>query len=281
MAFSLASPTPLAYFSTLVQSDRQFPLLEAAINLAQDEYPELDAQQVLSDIDRMLDRVKRRLPLDASALHKLRMLNQFFFQELRFGGNANDYYNPDNSYLHIVLHSRRGIPVSLAVLWLELAQGLGLKAGGIGFPGHFMVKVNLPDGQVVMDPLSGRSLSREELSERLALYHQTAQPEMEVPLGAYLRVATARDIVARMLRNLKEIHRAQEDWPRMVAVQNRLLILLPQAWEEFRDRGLAWAELGQARAAVQDMETYLEHVEGGPDRHAIAERVAELRRRTA
>lgn len=281
MALSLTPPTPLEYFSTLVQSDRQFPLLEVVISLGLDEYPGLDVQQVLSEVDQLLDRVQRRLPADASALHRLRVLNQFFFQDLRFGGNANDYYNPDNSYLNIVLHSRRGIPVSLAVLWLELAQGLGLNAGGVSFPGHFMAKVNLPEGQVVIDPLSGQSLSREELSERLVTYLSPTVHGDEVPLGAYLRVATARDIVARMLRNLKEIHHAQEDWARMVAVQNRLLILLPQAWDEHRDRGLAWAELGQTRAAVQDMEIYLEHAEEGPDRRAIVDRIAELRRRTA
>lgn len=279
MKLSLAAPTPLEYFATLVQSDPQFPLLEAAISLAQDAYPALDVQQVLDEVDQMLERLKRRVPTDAAALHKLRILNQFFFEDLRFGGNVNDYYNPDNSHLNVVLHSRRGIPVSLAVLWLELAQGLGLKAGGVGFPGHFMVKVKLPGGQVVVDPLNGRSLSREELSERLEPYRrQEVAPDEEVPLGLYLQPAPPRDIVARMLRNLKEIHRTQEDWQRLLAVQDRLLILLPQAWEECRDRGLVRAELGQVAPAIQDLETYLFHAKDVADSRAIAERLASLRR---
>lgn len=279
MTLSFAAPTPLEYFATLVQSDQQFPLLEAAISLAQDETPTLDVQQVLDEVDQMLERLKRRVPPDAAALNKLRGLNQFFFESLGFGGNANDYYNPDNSYLNVVLHSRRGIPISLAVLWLELAQGLGLKAGGVGFPGHFMVKVNLPGGQVVVDPLSGRSLSREELSERLEPYRRPdGAPDDEIPLGLYLQMAPPRDIVARMLRNLKEIHRTQEDWPRLVAVQDRLLILLPQAWDEYRDRGLARAELGQVAQAILDLETYLFHVKAAVDSRAIAERLAGLRR---
>lgn len=279
MKLSLVAPTPMEYFATLVQSDPQFPLLEAAISLAQDEYPTLDVQQVLDEVDQMLERLRRRIPTDAVALHKLRILNQFFFQDLGFGGNANDYYSPDNSYLNVVLHSRRGIPVSLAVLWLELAQGLGLKAGGVGFPGHFMVKVNLPGGQVVVDPLTGRSLSREELSERLEPYRrQDAAADEEVPLGLFLQMALPRDIVARMLGNLKEIHRTQEDWQRLLAVQNRLLVLMPQAWEEYRDRGLAHAELGQHAAAIQDLETYLFHVKAATDSRAIAERLAGLRR---
>ena len=144
MELNLAVPTPLQYFASLVQSDEHFPLLEAAISLAQDEYPDLDVQQVLGDVDQLLARVKRRLPADASALQKLRLLNQFFFHDLNFGGNVNNFYDPDNSYVNAVLKTRRGIPISLAVLWLELAAGLGLNARGVAYPGHFMVKVNLP-----------------------------------------------------------------------------------------------------------------------------------------
>ncbi len=280
MQFSFAAPSPLEYFSSLVQSDDHFPLLEAAVSLAQDEYPDLDVQQVLGDVDQLLARLKRRLPADAGALQRLRVLNQFFFRDLSFGGNINDYYDPDNSYLNAVLRTRRGIPISLAVLWMELAQGVGLHARGIGFPGHFMVKVNLPKGQVVIDPFTGQSLSREELAERLEPYKRRSGlvNEFDVPLGLYLQPAPPRDIIARMLRNLKEIHRMQEDWVRLIAVQDRLLILLPEAWSEFRDRGLAHAEQGNTERAVVDLETYLVHAEEALDIDVIADRVAELRR---
>lgn len=280
MNLSLVAPTPLEYFDALVQSDAQFPLLEAAISLAQDEYPHLDVQQVLDEVDQLLERIRRRIPVDAPATHKLRMLNQFFFRELHFRGNVNDYYDPDNSYVNVVLHSRRGIPISLAVLWLELAQGLGLTARGVGFPGHFMVKVNLPHGQVVIDPFTGQSLSREELAERIEPYRRRhGLPDgLDVPLGLYLQVAPSRDIIARMLRNLKEIHATREDWPHVVAVLNRLLVLLPQAWDAYRDRGLAHAELGHVPLAVQDLETYLSRVEEALDTDAITVRAADLRR---
>ncbi|MCJ0764204.1 SirB1 family protein [Variovorax terrae] len=280
MQFSFRASTPLEYFASLVQSDEHFPLLEAAASLAQDEYPELDMQQVLGDVDQLLARLKRRLPGDATPLHRLRMLNQFFFRDLSFGGNINDYYDPDNSYLNAVLRTRRGIPISLAVLWIELAQGLGLNARGVGFPGHFMVKVNLPKGQVVIDPFNGQSLSREELGERLEPYKRRSGlvDEFDVPMGLYLQAAPPRDIIARMLRNLKEIHRTQEDWQRLIAVQNRLIVLLPEAWPEYRDRGLAHAEQGSAALAVPDLETYLAHAEDALDIDAMADRVAELRR---
>ena len=276
----LTQPTPLAYFASLVGDDDQLPLLEAAVCIAQDEYPDLDVQTVLGDVDQLLARLRRRCPDDAGALQRLRALNQFFFRDLGFGGNINNYYDPDNSYLNAVLRTRRGIPISLAVLWLELAQGMGLKAMGINFPGHFMVKVNLPNGQVVIDPFSGQSLSREELSERLEPYKRRngLVDDFDVPVGLYLQAAPSRDILARMLRNLKEIHRTNEDWLRLIAVQDRLLILLPDAWVEYRDRGLAWAEMGDARLALQDLEIYVAHSDDVLDREAMQLRMQELRR---
>ena len=255
MSFKFEAPSPLQYFSSLVQSDEHFPLLEAAASLAQDEYPELDVQQVLGDVDQLLARLKRRVPSDAPALQRLRALNQFFFLDLNFGGNVNDYYDPDNSFLNAVLKTRRGIPITLAVLWLELALGLDLNARGVAFPGHFMVKVNLPNGQVVIDPFTGQSLSREELSERLDPYRQRSamMDDFEVPIGLYLQAAEPRDIIGRMLANLKEIHKLEEDWPRLIAVLDRLLVLHPQAWPEYRDRGMAWAAQGEPQRALADL----------------------------
>ncbi len=280
MQLKLEVPSPLQYFSSLVQSDEHFPLLEAAVSLAQDEYPELDVEQVLGEVDQLLARLKRRLPPDASALQKLRVLNQFFFRDLNFGGNVNDYYDPDNSFLHVVLHTRRGIPITLAVVWLELAVGLDLNARGVAFPGHFMVKVNLPKGQVVIDPFTGQSLSREELSERLEPYRQrnALSDDFEVPIGLYLQAAAPRDIIERMLRNLKEIHKTQEDWSRLIAVLDRLLVLHPTAWTEYRDRGLALAEQGELVRALVDLETYLAHAEDALDLDEVADRLADLRR---
>ncbi len=279
MELSYSPPSPLDYFASLVQSDSEFVLFEAAVSLAQDEYPDLDIQGVLDDMDQMLARVRRRLPADAGLLHKLRVLNQFFFRDLGFGGNLNDYYDPENSFIHVLLRTRRGIPISVAVVWMELAQGLGLSVQGVGFPGHFMVKVNLPMGQAVIDPLTGESLSREQLSERLDPYRRRSGlvDEFEVPLGLYLQTAPPRDIMARMLRNLKEIYRTEEDWGRMLAIQERLIVLLPESWSEYRDRGLAHAELGNTDKAVADLECYLVHADDLVDGDAIANRVEELR----
>jgi regulator of sirC expression with transglutaminase-like and TPR domain len=220
-------PTNLEYFKSLVQGDDGFPLLEAAVCLAQDVHPELDVQDVLAQMDVLLERIKRRMPEDASAMHRLRSLNHYFYEELKFAGNRNDFYNPNNSYLHEVLRKRLGIPISLAVLWLELAQGLGLKAHGVNFPGHFLVKVYLSQGQVVLDPLTGQSLSPSQLMEQLEphLQRMGLQGELEMPLGLYLRDAAPRAIITRMLNNLREIHSMQGQEFALTEVQRRLDIL--------------------------------------------------------
>jgi regulator of sirC expression with transglutaminase-like and TPR domain len=281
MASSLrfAAPTVIEYFSMLVADDASLSLLEAAAAIAQDEYPRLDTQSVLARIDALADRLKRRIPADAVPVQRLRWLNRYFFHELGFAGNVNDYYDARNSYLNAVLETRRGIPITLSLLYVELATQIGLTARGVSFPGHFLVKLKMPRGEVVIDPFTGQSLSREELDELLVPYRkrQGLEGDFEVPLGLFLQPAPARDVLARMLRNLKEIHRNAEDWPRLLAVLERLVVLLPGDWEERRDRGLAHAAIGRIDRAADDLAAYLEHMPQAEDRSAIAERLRALR----
>jgi len=275
----LEAISPLEYFASLVAEDEHFALLEAAVSLGQDTEPDLDTQAVLDQIEALGDKLKRRLPADASAMHRLRTLNRYFFRELGFAGNVNDYYDAGNSYLHQVLASRRGIPISLALVYIELAGHAGLVARGVSFPGHFLVKLRLPNGEAVMDPFNGRSLSREELEERLEPLRrkQGLVGDFEVPLGLFLQSAAPRDIIARMLRNLKSIHQQSEDFASLLAVQHRLVCLLPDAWDERRDRGLTFAELGQPDAAAEDLTVYLDHVPDAADAEPMRQMLAELR----
>lgn len=277
---ALHRPTPLEYFASLVAEDAGLALLEAAICVGQDDHPGLDPQEVLAEIDRLAGRAKARLPADASPLSRWRLLNRYYFEELGFAGNVNDYYDPRNSHLHQVLATRRGIPITLALLYIELATQLGLTARGVSFPGHFLVKLRLPQGELVLDPLSGRTLSRDDLEERLSPYRRQRGlgPDAETPLGLFLQAAPPRDILARLLRNLKEIHRSAEDWPRLLAVQQRLVLLLPELAHERRDRGLVWAELGRHAEAVDDLSAYLAAAPDATDASAVRERIAELRR---
>ncbi|MEO7851990.1 MAG: tetratricopeptide repeat protein [Rubrivivax sp.] len=272
------TPTALQYFASLVAEDQGFALLEAAIAVAHDEHPKLDPQGVLAQIDALADRLKRRIPADAAVLQRLRFLNRFFFQDLGFAVNVNNFYDPRNSHLHEVLNTRRGIPITLALLYIELATQIGLTARGVSFPGHFLVKLRASTGEVVIDPLSGHSLSREELEERLAPYRasQGLDGDMEVPLGLFLQASAPRDTLARLLHNLKEIHRSAENWSALLGVCERLVVLLPDSFEERRDRGLVHAELGHDSAALADLSAYLQERPQATDAAVLRQRVRQL-----
>ena len=236
MDYKLQLPSALDYFTTLVQSDDEFPLMETAVSIAQDEFTKIDIQQVLDEVDVLSARLKRRLMPQADVLDKLRELNRFFYEDMRFAGNVNHYDDPHNSYLNVVLSKRLGIPISLAVLWLELGQSLGLKVNGVNFPGHFLVKLDLSfpqEGHVVIYPFTGESLSRNDLAERLIPWLPGAklskpQAISDDALSFHLQPAEPRQIIARMLRNLHEIYRRQDDQERLAKVRARLAVLLPE-----------------------------------------------------
>jgi len=274
----LLPPTALDYFASLVAEDASLPLLETAVAIAQHDYPRLDVQATLAEIDTLAAKLKRRLAADAAPMQRLRLLNRFFFQELGFSGNVNDYYDPRNSYVHCVLETRRGIPITLALLYVELANQVGLDACGISFPGHFLAKVHMPQGEIVIDPFTGQSMSRDALDALLVPYRRRGARSGlgDAPLGSFLQPARPREVIARMLRNLKEVFRSSQDAPRLLGIAERLVILLPDAWEERRDRGLVHAALGARFPAMADLAGYLQHAPDAPDRPAIRKRLAEL-----
>jgi len=272
----------LDYFASLVADDTHFPLTEAAIAIAHHAYPDLDVQSVLDDIDLMAEKLKARISGETSQLQRLQHLKHYFFRELGFGPNQNDYYDPKNSYLHSVLDTRRGIPISLAILLIELGSQLELNIRGISFPNHFLVRISLPQGEVVMDPLTGASLSKTELQAMLDPYldAQGYRGELALPLSAFLRTSSPREILSRYLRNLKAVYSHQDRWERLLGVQERLVILLPDSLEEIRDRGLALAQLDYTRPAMEDMLKYLQAMPEAEDADEIRSQLAELERNT-
>lgn len=270
----------LDYFAALVQEDAQIPLFEAALSIAQDDDPALDLTACQLDIDRFAARLKRRMPADIAPIPKLRLLNNFFYQELGFAGNLNDYYNPDNSYLHKVLETRRGIPISLALIYIEIAQQIGLDVKGVSFPGHFLMKLSVKSGDIILDPFNGASLSREDIEERLEPFFINGRGPKDPPLASYLADASARTILVRMLRNLKALFAEHPHWRQFLNVQQRLVILLPDEIAERRDRGLAYANLDCPQAALQDLEAYLERCPEASDADALRQRLPELRAAT-
>ena len=271
---------PLDYFATLVQQDDDIPLFEAALSIAQDVDPELDVASCMVELDKYALRLKRRLPADVAQIQKLRMLNHFFYHDLGFAGNVNDYYDPDNSYLHKVMASRRGIPISLAVIYMELAQQVGLNVKGISFPGHFLMKLSVQSGDIILDPFNGSSLSREDLEQRLENYFAQEPEAAALSLASFLADANPRAILVRMLRNLKALFAEHPYWQQFLHVQQRLVILLPDEIVERRDRGLAYANLDCPEAALQDIEAYLSERPHASDAELLRLRLPELRAAT-
>jgi regulator of sirC expression with transglutaminase-like and TPR domain len=270
----------LDYFSTLVADDDSLPLTEAALSLAQDAYPDVDLQGTLAEIDELVLRLKRRLPDDADLREKVSTLNRFFFRELGFSSNLNDYYDPDNSHLNVVLKRRRGIPISLAVLYLEMGEQIGVPVRGVSFPGHFLMRVSLPEGDVMLDPTTGQSLSEAQMVDMLEPYITRSGESIGSALRVLLQPASRREIVARMLRNLKAVYLQTERWQRLLAVQQRLVILLPENIEEVRDRGFAYARLDYLRPALEDLERYLGDCPDADDATVVESQLHELRQRT-
>ena len=270
----------LDYFASLVAEDDGLPLTETALAIAQDAYPDVDLQATLAELDELALRLKRRLPAEAGLTEKIGTLNRFFFRELGFAGNLNDYYDPDNSHLNTVLKRRRGIPITLAVLYMELGEQIGVPVHGVSFPGHFLMRVTLPEGDVMLDPTTGQSLSEAQMVEMLEPYLSHVTESLGSALRMLLQPATSREIIARMLRNLKAIYLQTERWQRLLAVQQRLVILLPENIEEVRDRGFAYARLDYLRPALEDLERYLGDRPDAEDAMSVETQLQELRQRT-
>ena len=272
----------LDYFTSLVAEDDHFPLTEAAIAVAQHAYPDLDVQGVLDQMDQLGTKLKTRITPDTSQMQRLQILKHFFYTELGFGPNPNDFYAPENSYLHQILRSRRGIPISLAILMMELGHQIGLNIRGISFPNHFMMRISLQQGEIIMDPLTGESLSKNQLQEMLDPYLDAKgyRGELSLPLNIFLRVSSPREILSRFMRNLKMIYSEHERWERLLGVQERLVILLPDSMEEIRDRGLIFAQLEYLRPAIADMHHYLSHSPEAEDAADIRDHIATLESQT-
>jgi regulator of sirC expression with transglutaminase-like and TPR domain len=272
----------LDYFTSLAAEDEHLPLTEAAVAVAQHAYPDLDVQGVLDRIDQWGNKLKQRITPDTPPIQRLQILKHFFYNELGFGPNHNDFYAPENSYLHQIIENRRGIPISLAILMMELGQQIGLNIRGVSFPNHFMMRISLQQGEIIMDPLNGDSLSKNQLQEMLDPYLDAKgyRGELSLPLNIFLRASSSREILSRFMRNLKIIYSEDERWERLLGIQERLVILLPESMEEIRDRGLIFAQLEYIRPALADLHRYLSEMPGAEDAADIREHIATLESQT-
>lgn len=265
---TIYSTSALDYFADLVRSDDAIPLFEAAMLIAQDAEEPIDLCATQSEIDLMVTRLQQRINHNHNNIQKLRLLIHFFYQDLGFSPNLNNYYDPENSYLHCVLATRRGIPISLGVLFIEMAHQIGLTIEGISFPGHFLLKLTVPDGDIILDPMTGTSLTAEQISHLLMphvhldsryLVQEEHKPEFtRAQLKHFLQAATRREILIRMLRNLQYIYSNDGAWDKILHVLQRLAILEPDNLQTIRDRGFAYANVDNPQHALRDLEMYLQ-----------------------
>lgn len=271
------STHPLPDWNTLATlGDDELPLLDTALLIARDEYPDLDAAGYAAQVETYADALRPQLDRDIDLPARLTAINRYLFEEIGFAGNNVQYDDPRNSYLNQVVDRKLGIPISLAVIQIEVTRRLGMPLDGVSFPGHFLVRLPVDDGILVLDPYNkGRPVSAEELRER-ASPHLGGQMPDDQQLLQILAPATHRMILVRMLRNLKGLYLEQGDWERVARSADRLLKLSPDTAEALRDRGLAYRELGYTKGAREDLARYLQLLPEAEDLESIRSSLIDL-----
>jgi regulator of sirC expression with transglutaminase-like and TPR domain len=248
----LDSPARSQFRRIAALPEARIDVAEAALWIAAEEYAELDVPRYLARLGALATAAEERMRGARGARERVARLNDFLFRESGFAGNREDYYDARNSFLNDVLERRTGIPITLAIVYVSVAERVGLRARGVGFPGHFLVRVDDSE-EILIDPFAGSVVTRAECEARL---HAAAGAD--VPLDPELLDPTpARQILARVLRNLKQIWLAREDWQRALACAERILLLAPDAPLELRDRGLLFARLECFAAAEADLKKFL------------------------
>ena len=271
----MAAPAAHAEFSSLIEgSDEQIDLLRVALEIASPEYDSLDAGHYVGRLESLAEEARPGFETALDAHAQLSRISRFLYEEKGFAGNSQDFYDLRNSYLNEVLERRTGIPITLAIVYIELAARLDLEVRGVGFPGHFLVKCPA-GGEIVVDPFDGRILTRDDCETRFR-----AVVGQEVPFGpGVLEASPKRKILARVLGNLKHIHLSRNDFERALGCSDRILLLLPDEPSELRDRGLLHAKLECFAPAVADLERFLMFAPGDPTARAIEAQLAKLRER--
>ncbi len=246
--------------------DREIDLAKTALYIAQEETPNLDIDAYLTQLDQWAQQARSLLPEERYPLRIIQTINQILYDELGFQGNEEDYYDPRNSFLNEVMERRTGIPITLALVYLEVSRRLDFPMVGIGMPGHFLIRPDFEEAGIFVDAFhKGEVLFPQDCEERLQEIF--SQPVTLAP--EFLEAVSKRQFIARMLTNLKVIYINQQDLNRALAVIERLLLVFPEAITEQRDRGLLSYQLGQLPQAIADLKTYLAHYPDASDASMI------------
>lgn len=230
--------------------------------------PQLDVDRCLSQLDDLAAAAEPLVRVHRTGATQLDALLRFLFDDYGLKGNREAYYDPRNSFLDQVLERRLGIPITLAVVVIEVGRRIGIEVGGISFPGHFLIRG--PSGRI-LDPFNGGvALTRSQLAEILG------QDDVD---DEYLRPCGKREILARVLRNLKQVFVNRREIPQAIGAINRLLLLITDQSDEIRDRGLLYYGSGVYERAGNDLNYYLAYSEAPPDEEAVRDTVRKISQR--
>lgn len=255
-------------FTRLQQTpEAELDLAEAALLIAAEEYADLRPSMYLNRIVRMGSELRQRIRGEIEPSRVVEITNIYFFEEQHFKGNREEYYDPRNSFLNEVMDRRVGIPITLAVLYMAVGEKAGLPVRGVGMPGHFLVKYaparrsppasaggkSGSAGEIFIDAFNGRTLSREECAKMLdEMFDGTVNLR-----PAMLEPSTKRQILARILNNLKSLYLSRGDLTRALAASDRIMLTDPHLTSEWRDHGLIEFQLRRDSAALKDFNRYL------------------------
>jgi len=247
-------------------------VFEVAMKIARVEYPDLDVPFYRSKVEEFA--AESRVHVKSKGRRGIDQFNAFFFDELGFHGNAEDYHDPRNSYLNDVIDRRLGIPISLSTIYCEVGRRIGLRAHGVGFPGHFLAKCLLSDGEVIVDCFNARIVSRDDCQELLDSFSPGGPPVSD----EMLEIAAPRDILSRMLANLRRIHSGRGEFARALQWIDMDIALRPESPQNLRERGMLYIQMEEFGKAIVDLERYLSLAPGSADLPQVREQIQLIRK---
>jgi len=254
------------------------PLARGALLIAKEEYPDLDLDSYHDKLTALAREAEPIVHAGSDTVERIQLLSHFLFELKGFEGNAENFGDPRNSFLNEVINRRLGIPITLSIIYLEIGRRLGINLYGVSFPTHFLVKAVDERGELVIDPFAGgKILALDEIRARLTQIY--GQPVDVHP--TMLKAVGARHILARVLRNLKNIYVNASDWNRALAALDRILLLDPRALEELVERGGLYERLECFKAALDDFQSFLSQAPEHPAAETAREAVLRLVRQVA
>lgn len=266
-----------AFAALVALPDDAIDLGHASLLIAREEYPDLDVGRYLSRLDAMATDITPRLKDGEGPRSRVAHLNRLLFEEMGFQGNREEYFDPRNSFLNDVLDRRIGIPISLSTVYLEVGRRIGCPLAGVAFPGHFLVRLVGVSGspEILIDPFNRGRLMTEEDCRALVLEMYKGQLEYR---PEFLRRARNREILERMLNNLKGIYQQRREFNMALKIQQLVLCLEPDRPDALRDRGLIHYRLALIAEAAADLDRYLSLAPDAPDAPQIRTRLDEMKR---